>query len=87
MTTAKQAAERFFLARQQAARSRPGKTAINIPSVRQITRDYGVSHTAIQRHLRALEQDQDLRASPKEAGRPRSLTEAEDVALGAFVMW
>ncbi|KAK1574496.1 uncharacterized protein LY79DRAFT_565743 [Colletotrichum navitas] len=82
MTAAKKAAETLYIARQRATCQRAGKTAINIPSIRQAARDYGVSHTAIQKHLRALQEGHDLRVSPDEPGRPRSFTEAEDVALG-----
>ncbi|KAK1953509.1 hypothetical protein LY78DRAFT_649259, partial [Colletotrichum sublineola] len=87
MTSAKKAAELLFAAQQRAGLDRPGKKASAVPSIRQFARDYGVSDMSIRRHLRTLRAGGNLRASPEEGGRPRSLTDAEDVALGAFVIW
>ncbi|EFQ26952.1 uncharacterized protein GLRG_02123 [Colletotrichum graminicola M1.001] len=76
-----------FVARQQATSGHPGKTAINILPISWAAWDYGVSHMAVQKHLQALQEGRNLRASPNEPGRPQLLTEAEDTALGAFVIW
>ncbi|KDN61738.1 putative transposase [Colletotrichum sublineola] len=87
MTPAKKAAQLLFAAQQQAGRDRPGKKASAVPTIRQLARDYGVSDMSIRRHLQTLRRGGNLRASPEEGGRPRSLTDAEDTALGAFVIW
>ncbi|KDN67101.1 hypothetical protein CSUB01_01744 [Colletotrichum sublineola] len=87
MTPAKKAAELLFAAQQRAGLDRPGKKASAVPSIHQTAREYGVSHTVIEKHLRTLRAGGNLRASPEEGGRPRLLTEAEDTALGAFVLW
>ncbi|KAK1579285.1 uncharacterized protein LY79DRAFT_564464 [Colletotrichum navitas] len=88
MTAAKKATKVIFAAQQRAGRfNRPGKEPSAVPSIRQLARQYNISNTSIHRHLRALRAGRNLRASPDEGGRPRSLTEAEDVALGAFVIW
>ncbi|KAK1953666.1 hypothetical protein LY78DRAFT_538242, partial [Colletotrichum sublineola] len=77
-----------FAAQQQASRNRPGKNTPTIPSIRQYAREYGVSDTSIRRHLRTLRASGNLRASPPAAlGRPRAITDAEDAALTAYIIW
>ncbi|KZL84705.1 hypothetical protein CI238_07898 [Colletotrichum incanum] len=53
----------------------------------ETARDYGVSYTAIEKHLRTLRAGGNLRVSPDEGGRPRAITDAKDAALAAFVIW
>ncbi|KZL81877.1 hypothetical protein CI238_13183 [Colletotrichum incanum] len=88
MTIAKKAAEVLFAAQQRASQfGRAGKNSALIPSIRQTARDYGVSYTAIEKHLCTLRAGGNLRVSPDEGGRPRAITDAEDAALAAFVIW
>ncbi|KAK1960834.1 hypothetical protein LY78DRAFT_590014, partial [Colletotrichum sublineola] len=68
-------------------RNRTAKKAVTVPNIRQLAWDFGVSDTSIHRHLKTLREGGDIRVSPLMVGRPRALTDAEDAALGAFVIW
>ncbi|KAL8367559.1 hypothetical protein RB599_003443 [Gaeumannomyces hyphopodioides] len=75
------AAERALLGRECAPIQRKG-----VGSIRNWSQRHGLPYSSVTRHVRSLQKTGLPTSSFRESGRPRTLTEAEDAAVVAYVV-